>query len=142
MNAPAAPAAPLRERRHPGIHAPRLHPSASWVVPLVLGVVFGGWAIFIDHNQGSSLLAAGILGLVAAVVVGAVCYAVGRVQSPLMPELRAALYGTVLGCALGFLYSVSGASVYRASGVGLGVGLAMTAMAYYVFHMRAEDAED
>ncbi|MET7764876.1 hypothetical protein ABZS71_23725 [Streptomyces sp. NPDC005393] len=135
MNAPTA--TPLDERRHRRMHAPRLHPSASWVVPLTLGIFFGGYAIFIDHNQGSTLLAAGLLGLVAAVVVGAVCYGVGRVQSGLMPEVRATLYGTVLGSAIGFLYSLSGASVYRASAMGLGVGLAMTAMSFYVFHMRS-----
>lgn len=135
MNAPAAITA--RERRHPRLHPP-LHPSASWVVPVVLGILIGGWAVFIDHNQGSSIPAAFILGIVAAIVFGAVCYGVGKVRSKLLPEVRAALYGAVFGCAIGFLYNISGASNYRASGMGLGVGLVMGAAAFYVFHVRDE----
>ncbi|MCP9208586.1 hypothetical protein [Streptomyces cucumeris] len=131
MNAPAA--ITSREQRHHRLHPP-LHPSASWMVPVVLGILIGGWAIFIDHNQGSSIPAAFILGIVAAIVFGAVCYGIGTIQSKLLPELRAALYGGVFGCAIGFLYNISGASNYRSSGLGLGVGLAMAVAAFYVFH--------
>ncbi|MEU8822347.1 hypothetical protein [Streptomyces sp. NPDC048636] len=133
MNAPAAITA--REQRHSRLHLP-MHPSASWMAPVILGILIGGWAIFIDHNQGSSIPAAFVLGIVAAIVFGAVCYGVGRVQSKVLPEVRAALYGTVFGCAIGFLYNISGASNYRASGMGLGVGLAMGVAAFYVFHVH------
>lgn len=142
MNAPTA--APARHRHHPRLRLPhpriqaRPHPSASWVVPTVLGILYGGYTMFIDHNQGTSAPWAGLLGLVAAVVVGALCYLIGRTQSALMPELRAAAYGALLGCAFGFLYSVSGHAVFRSSMMGLAGGLAMYAASYYVFRTHAD----
>ncbi|MER8157258.1 hypothetical protein [Streptomyces sp. NPDC094472] len=134
MNAPTA---PVSHRHHPRLHLP-LHPSASWGIPVVLAVLFGGWVMFVDHNQGSSIPASAVLGVVSAVVVGALCYALGRMTPGLMPEIRAMLYGTLLGCALGFLHAVSGGSVYRSAGIGLGAGLAMMGIAFYIFHAREE----
>ncbi|MGA6158159.1 hypothetical protein ACPEIC_32960 [Stenotrophomonas sp. NPDC087984] len=133
MNAPTAPVS----HHHPLLHLP-VHPSASWGIPVVLAVLFGGWVMFVDHNQGSTIPASAVLGVVSAVVVGALCYALGRLTPVLMPEIRAVLYGTLLGCALGFLHAVSGGSVYRSAGIGLGAGLAMTGIAFYIFHVREE----
>ncbi len=133
MNAPTAPVS----HHHPQLRLP-LRPSASWGVPVVLAVLFGGWVMFVDHNQGSTIPASAVLGVVSAVVVGALCYALGRMTPGLMPEIRAVLYGTLLGCALGFLHAVSGGSVYRSAGIGLGAGLAMTGIAFYIFHVREE----
>ncbi|WP_262700528.1 MULTISPECIES: hypothetical protein [Streptomyces] len=140
MNAPTAPTAltaPARHHRHPRLPL-QLRPSASWGVPAVLAVLYGGWVMFVAHNQGSTIPTAAVFGVVSAAVVGALCYALGRMTPGLMPEIRAVLYGTVLGCALGFLHSVSGGSVYRASGIGLGAGLVMLGMSFYVFHVWAE----
>ncbi|WP_413102924.1 hypothetical protein [Streptomyces sp. Inha503] len=140
MNAPTAPTAltaPARHHRHPRLPL-QLRPSASWGVPAVLAVLYGGWVMFVAHNQGSTIPTAAVFGVVSAAVVGALCYALGRMTPGLMPEIRAVLYGTVLGCALGFLHSVSGGSVLRASGIGLGAGLVMLGMSFYVFHVRAE----
>ncbi|MCG0286505.1 hypothetical protein [Streptomyces sp. PSAA01] len=134
MNAPTA---PVSHRHHPRLQLP-LHPSASWGIPVVLAVLFGGWVMFVDHNQGSTLPASAVLGVVSAVVVGVLCYALGRMTPGLMPEIRAVLYGTLLGCALGFLHAVSGGSVYRSAGIGLGAGLAMMGIAFYIFHIREE----
>ncbi|MFC9219678.1 hypothetical protein ACFT8W_02475 [Streptomyces hygroscopicus] len=131
MNAPTAPVSHHRPTR---LHLP-LHPSASWGVPVVLAVLFGGWVMFVDHNQGSTIPAAAILGVVSAVVLGVLCYALGSKTPGMMPEIRAVLYGTVLGCAIGFLHSVSGGSVYRSSGIGLGAGIAMALTSFYVFHV-------
>ncbi|TMU92841.1 hypothetical protein [Streptomyces sp. DASNCL29] len=140
MNAPTAPTARtalVSRHRHPRLPL-RLHPSASWGVPAVLAVLYGGWVMFVTHNQGSTIPTATVFGVVSAAVVGALCYALGRMTPGLMPEIRAVLYGTVLGCALGFLHSVSGGSVYRSAGIGLGAGLAMVGVSFYVFHVRAE----
>ncbi|MDT0545973.1 hypothetical protein [Streptomyces lonegramiae] len=140
MNAPTA--APAHHRHRPHLSLPhvqvRAHPSASWVVPTVLGILYGGYVMFIDHNQGTPAPWAGLFGLMAAVVVGALCYLIGRTQSALMPELRAAAYGALLGCAFGFLYSVSGHSVFRSSMMGLAGGLAMYAVSYYAFRTHAD----
>ncbi|MBI0300851.1 hypothetical protein JBE04_42010 [Streptomyces sp. PRKS01-29] len=140
MNAPTSPTSPtalVGRHRHPRL--PRsLRPSASWGVPAVLAVLFGGWVMFVAHNQGSTIPTAAVFGVVSAAVLGALCFALGRMTPGLMPEIRAALYGAVLGCALGFLHSVSGGSVYRSAGIGLGAGVMMLAISFYVFHVRAE----
>ncbi|RNG36113.1 hypothetical protein EEJ42_02920 [Streptomyces botrytidirepellens] len=130
--------APARRRHRPRLPAVPLHPAASWVVPVVLGVLTGGYAMFIGHNQGSTLPFAALLGVVAAVVIGAVCYLLGRVQGRLLPEVRAGLYGSLLGCVIGFLYCLSGAAVGRATGVGLGVALSMGAVSFYIIHARSD----
>ncbi|WP_063735356.1 hypothetical protein [Streptomyces sp. RTd22] len=129
---------PAHRRRRPHLPAVPLHPTASWVVPVVLGVLTGGYAMFIAHNQGSTLPFAALLGVVAAVVVGAVCYLIGQVQGRLLPEVRAGLYGALLGCVIGFLYCLSGAAVGRATGVGLGVALSMAAVSFYIIHARSD----
>ncbi|MCQ8193106.1 hypothetical protein [Streptomyces rugosispiralis] len=143
MNAPTAPTAltaPVGHHRHPRLP---LHPhlSASWGVPAALGVLHGGWVMFVTHNQGSTIPTAAIFGVVSGAVVGALCYALGRLTPGLMPEIRAALYGAVFGCAVGFLHSVSGGSVYRSSGIGLGAGVVMAGMSFYVFHVFHVRAE-
>jgi len=130
--------APARRRHRPHLPTMPLHASAAWLVPVVLGVLTGGYAMFIDHNQGATLPSAALLGLVVAVVVGAACYLAGRIQRRLLPEARAGLYGTFLGCVIGFLYCLSGAAVGRASGVGLGVALSMAAVSFYVLHARSD----
>ncbi|MER6139197.1 hypothetical protein ABT174_03930 [Streptomyces sparsogenes] len=149
MNAPTAPtAAPARHRHHPHLRVPRPHvrarphPSASWVVPVALGVLYGGWAMFITHNQGTSVGWAGLLGVVAALVAGTLCYLIGKFGPALMPELRAAACGALLGCAFGFLYSLSGHAVFRSSIMGLAGGLGMYAASFYVFHTHTEDRGD
>ncbi|WP_039937930.1 hypothetical protein [Streptomyces himastatinicus] len=129
---------PAHRRLRPRLPAVPLHPAASWVVPVVLGVLTGGYAMFIAHNQGSTLPFAALLGVVAAVVVGAVCYLIGQVQGRLLPEVRAGLYGALLGCVIGFLYCLSGAAVGRATGVGLGVALSMAAVSFYIIHARSD----
>ncbi|MER7877142.1 hypothetical protein ABTY63_26855 [Streptomyces solisilvae] len=134
MNAPTA---PVSHHRHPRLHLPP-HPSASWGVPVVLAVLYGGWVMFVAHNQGSTIPASAVYGVVSAVVVGVLSYAFGRLTPGLMPEIRAILYGALLGCAMGFLHSVSGGSVYRSAGIGLGMGVAMAAVSFYVFHIREE----
>lgn len=136
MNGSAS--APAHRRHRPRLPAAPLHASASWAVPVALGVLSGGYAIFIGHNQGMPLPSATLLGLATAVVVGAACYLVGRLQGRMLPEVRAGLYGTLLGCVIGFLYCLSGAAVGRASGVGLGVALSTGAVSFYVFHARSD----
>ncbi|MFI0814896.1 hypothetical protein ACH4TX_05775 [Streptomyces sp. NPDC021098] len=136
MNGSAS--APAHRRHRPHLPAVPLHASASWAVPVVLGVLSGGYAIFIGRNQGMTLPSATLLGVAAAIVVGAACYLVGRFQGRLLPEVRAGLYGTLLGCVIGFLYCLSGAAVGRATGVGLGVALSTAAVSFYVFHAHSD----
>jgi hypothetical protein len=67
-----------------------------------------------------------------------VCYVLGRVRASLSRELRAAAYGAVCGCALGYLFGLSGWTAPKASVGGLLVGLAMTAASFYVFYTHED----
>ncbi|MGW0901511.1 hypothetical protein ACWD0G_31855, partial [Streptomyces goshikiensis] len=52
----------------------------------------------------------------------------------MLAELRAAAYGVFAAIAMGYLYSLSGQSILRSVLIGLAVGLATGAGAFYRFH--------
>jgi threonine/homoserine/homoserine lactone efflux protein len=113
------------------------HPHRSaWSIPLLLSVALGAYAAFLEHTSGSSAVKAAVVGLVAGAVTAVVCFAVGRARSAMGRELRAATYGAVFGSAMGFLLSLSGWTVLKASLVGMSLGLGMLAIAFYVFYTR------
>ncbi|MGW3623708.1 hypothetical protein [Streptomyces sp. NPDC000880] len=114
----------------------RHHGSRAWVVPVTLGVVYGFYAGFLrrtgrDVNWGDVLF-----GVVCGVIVAALAFALGRIQHALPYEVRAAAYATLFGGAMGYLYSQSGESVLKSSGIGLILAGAMFVSAFYVFHSR------
>src|SRR5262245_50476372 len=109
------------------------------LVPLLLGVATGLYAAWLDSNNqpadsGRTAVIGGVSGAVAAVA----CYILGRVQAALPRELRAAAYGVVCGCALGYLFSLSGWTVLKASVGGLVAGLATAATSFYVFYTHED----
>ncbi|THA36453.1 hypothetical protein E6R18_00025 [Streptomyces sp. A1277] len=119
-------------RRAPARH----HSALSWAVPVTLGVIFGCYATAIVRSGGvltGPLLA---LGLVSGAVLAVLCFGLGRIQDRLPRELRAAAYGVLAGGSIGFLYSLSGASILRASVIGLIIGLGALLAAFYHFYTR------
>jgi len=125
MNAHAAPST-----------RPQLHTSA-WAIPLSLGVVFGGYAAFIADDNGASTTRTTLIAVIGCVALTAVCYAVGAAaRTSLAREPRSAAFGIVFGCAMGYLLSLSGYSVLKASLVGATLGLAMTAVSHYWFYQH------
>ncbi|MEU3464096.1 hypothetical protein ABZ721_29595 [Streptomyces sp. NPDC006733] len=112
----------------------RHHGSLGLALPVTLGVVYGVWAAFIARR--SEPLTAGdiLLGVVAGAVVAALCFVLGRTQKALPRELRAAAYGVLTGVSVGFLHSLTGESVLRCVGMGLGFAAAATAASYYVLY--------
>lgn len=64
------------------------------------------------------------------------CFGLGRIQNRLPRELRAAAYGVLTGGSIGFLYSLSGASVLSASVLGLILGAGGLLASYYYFYTR------
>ncbi|MFE2428146.1 hypothetical protein ACFXJ5_15580 [Streptomyces sp. NPDC059373] len=125
QTAPTPATAPTRHRRSN---------RSSWGTPVALGVVFGGYAAWISNNNGGSTTRTTLIAVVGMVALALVCYLAGRVGPALARELRAALYGAVFGCAMGYLLSLSGYSLLKASLVGLALGASLTAVSFYWFY--------
>ncbi|MCM2417408.1 hypothetical protein [Streptomyces sp. RKAG293] len=108
--------------------------SLGVALPVTLGVIYGVWAAFIARG-GEGLTAGDIgLGVVAGFAVAVLCFLLGRTQKALPRELRAAAYGTLAGCSVGFLHSLTDESILRCVGMGIGFGAAAAAASYYIFY--------
>ncbi|MET9424267.1 MULTISPECIES: hypothetical protein [unclassified Streptomyces] len=114
------------------------HSPAAWALPIALGVVFGIWAAFIKRAQNDGVATGGqwILGVITAVVLAALFFALMRIQHALPRELRALAYGALTAATVGFLISLAGGSVLRAAGIGVAVGAGVAAMAFYFYYTR------
>ncbi|MFC8532715.1 hypothetical protein ACFUJY_01960 [Streptomyces sp. NPDC057249] len=121
-----------------GRHAtPARHrPVLSWAIPAALGLIMGCYATAIVRGGGVLTGTRLALGLVSGAVLAVLCFGLGRMQNRLPRELRAAAYGVLTGGSIGFLYSLSGASILSASVIGLILGLGGLLAAYYYFYTR------
>ncbi|WP_405796870.1 hypothetical protein [Streptomyces sp. NBC_01506] len=128
-------------RRSPG-HSPgsgrRRIPIHTVAWPVSLGILYGIWAPFIQRH-GSPLNALQItLGVVSGLAVAVLVFVLMRLPTTMATELRAMAYGTVAGVSVGFLHSLTYASVLRSSGIGLTVGVATAVATFYFFHTRED----
>jgi hypothetical protein len=114
----------------------RHHGSLSWALPLTLGVVYGFYVAFIRQGDGDLTGGQVVLGVVSGLALAALAFVLGRFQRSLPREMRAGAYATLCGVAMGFLYSQSGESVLKSSGIGLSLSAAMFAAAFYLFYTR------
>ncbi|MEC4015290.1 hypothetical protein [Streptomyces sp. H27-D2] len=135
MHVPAHQSAHVPGRARPGART-RPHLSVVRAMPVLLGMVFGAYAVFLDRSGSTSR--AVTLGLVSAAAAALLCYLVARLQPAMIAEVRAASYATLLGGGIGFLDSLTGVSVLRASSMGLVFAGAMFIASYYVFHSRSD----
>jgi fermentation-respiration switch protein FrsA (DUF1100 family) len=117
---------------------PELQVSSTWAVPLVLGIVYGGYAAFIASNNGASTTRTALIAIIGFVVLTAAGEALQATRTSLAREPRSAAHGLVFGCAMGYLLSLSGYSVLKASLVGATLGLAMTAVTYYWIYQHED----
>ncbi|WP_306326858.1 hypothetical protein [Streptomyces venezuelae] len=107
--------------------------------PIVIGVLYGLYAATVARHGGPTTLGQLWLGLISAVVLAGGIYVLRRFGHALPRELRALAWGSLTGIAVGFLFSLSGASILSSSGLGLAFGGVNVAAAYYLFYTH-EDA--
>ncbi|MFD4758502.1 hypothetical protein ACFWOJ_06325 [Streptomyces sp. NPDC058439] len=112
----------------------RQHTASAWAVPATLGAAYGLYASFILRNNGASGGRQFWYGLITAVVLAVLCFALGRIQHTLLPLVRGAAYGALTAAAIGLLVGLTGSSVLRSSALGLAVGLGMFITAFYIFY--------
>ncbi|MDF3291736.1 hypothetical protein [Streptomyces silvisoli] len=128
---------PVQPARHGRPHQPveQRHRSA-WVVPTIIGLAFGGWSLYLAQDNGVDAGVAALRGLVAWVVMGVVCFLIGRRQRWMQAESQAIAYGVVFGMAMGYLINLGGHGWLRSSLMGLAFGLAMAATTFYFSYAR------
>ncbi|MFI5829605.1 hypothetical protein ACIA6C_20570 [Streptomyces sp. NPDC051578] len=129
----AAPTAPRRHHRMTGADIRHVSKSAL-TVPLLMGLVYGVWAAFINRQMGPVDAGNVFYGILCGVVFAGCVFALARYGSRLVRELHAAAWGAFAGIALGYLYSQTNESVLRSAGIGLAVGVATTLAAFYHYH--------
>ncbi|MEU9861807.1 hypothetical protein AB0D99_13085 [Streptomyces sp. NPDC047971] len=114
----------------------------GWGVPVTLGFAYGFWAAAIQRSGGIITWNQVGLGLASGILLAVGVYALNQWGHVLPVELRAAAWAVLMGCAVGFLYSLSDNSVLSASGLGL-VAAAVTGVAsFYLFYTHEDTAED
>lgn len=131
-------ARPSRLSRLPGLSGGTKLPVPlrTIAVPVTLGILYGVWAPFIQRH-GNPLNALQItLGVVSGLVLAGLVFTLMRLPTTIEPELRGVAFGVVAGVSVGFLHSLTYASVLRSSGIGLTVGGAVAIATFYFFHTR------
>ncbi|MFF8610568.1 hypothetical protein ACF06X_32160 [Streptomyces sp. NPDC015346] len=133
--------AALPSRRRPKAHDrhDRRLRTRGWGLPLTLGFLYGFYAAAIVRSGGLITWGQVLLGLAAGAVLAGAVYVLRRRGRVLPRELRAAAWAALAGCAVGFLFSLSRASVLSAVVLGLVVAAGMYVATFYVFYTH-EDA--
>ncbi|MBW5485549.1 hypothetical protein [Streptomyces bambusae] len=128
-------AAPTVRRRHP---ATRTHAGQttreSLIRALMLGLVYGVYAAFLQRQMGPVDAGNILFGILTGAIFAACMVGMHRVAPRLMRELRATMYGAFAGIAMGYLYSLTGDSVLRSTGIGLLVGAGVGVVAFYRYY--------
>ncbi|PBC62339.1 hypothetical protein BKI49_18980 [Streptomyces sp. Tue6028] len=138
--AQAAPVSPASGTPHtPDVFGERTHAIARWAVPAALGLVYGYWAAAITRYGGPITGWNVLFGFVCAIVFAALLMGVSRLAPLMKRELHAVVWGAFAGCAVGFLFSQSNASVLSSSLMGLVAGAAVFLGAFYRYYTH-EDA--
>ncbi|WP_329219245.1 hypothetical protein OG352_22390 [Streptomyces sp. NBC_01485] len=140
----AAPASawrtPSARSRTPDVFSERTHRIARWAVPVTLGLVYGYWVAANNRSGGPITGWNLLLGFVSAFVFAALWMGVHALAPLMRRELHALVWTAFAGCAFGFLYSETGASVLRSTGMALTVSAFVFAALFYSYYTH-EDAE-
>ncbi|WP_327368418.1 hypothetical protein [Streptomyces sp. NBC_01217] len=130
-------ATPARQRAGAGSRT-RRHSALAWAIPVTLGAAYGLYASFILRNNGASGGRQFWYGLIGAVVLAVLCFALGRIQHTMLPLVRAVAYGALTAAAIGLLVGLTDSSVLRSSALGLAVGLGMFITTFYIFYTHEQ----
>ncbi|MET9319851.1 hypothetical protein ABZX75_06580 [Streptomyces sp. NPDC003038] len=133
----AAPTAPRWYRRRRTADTARPGRSAL-LSPLLLGLVYGVWAAFIKRQTGPVDAGNVLFGILCGVLFAAGLIALARIGPRLERELHAAAYGAFAAIAMGYLYSLTAASVLRATGIALAVGAGVAVVAFYRYYTHED----
>ncbi|MGW7103046.1 hypothetical protein [Streptomyces sp. NPDC054838] len=131
----AAPTAPRRPQRMAGADMRHVSRTAL-MVALLLGLVYGVWAAFIQRQMGPVDAGNVFYGILCGVVFAGCVFALARFGPRLARELHAASWGAFGGIAIGYLFSLTNESVLRSVAIGLAVavGTALTTFYWYYTH--------
>ncbi|WP_326589006.1 hypothetical protein [Streptomyces sp. NBC_01294] len=132
-------AAPTAHRRHSRQSTDMAHLSKSaYARPLLLGLVYGVWAAFIQRQTGPVDAGNVFYGILCGVLFAGIMFGLARVGPRMKREAHAAAYGAFGGIAVGYLHSLTGQSVLKAVVVGLAVAVGVGAIAFYRYYTRED----
>ncbi|MCX5377338.1 hypothetical protein [Streptomyces sp. NBC_00091] len=106
--------------------------------PLLLGLVYGVWAAFINRQMGPVDAGNVFYGILCGLLFAGCMFALARVGPKLKRELHATAYGVFGGVAVGYLHSLTNVSVLRSTTVGLFVALGVGLTAFYRYYTRED----
>ncbi|KPI26827.1 hypothetical protein OHU34_20840 [Streptomyces sp. NBC_00080] len=139
----AAPASgtrtPSARSRTPDVFSERAHRAAEWTTPVALGLVYGYWVAANNRSGGPITGWNLLLGFVSAIVFAALWTGIHALAPHMRRELHALLWTAFAGCAFGFLYSQTGATVLRSVGMSLAISAGVFLTLFYRFYTQ-EDA--
>lgn len=124
---------------HAAVPTGRRFSTHGWGFQVTIGVLYGLWASTIVRDGGPTTLGQLWLALISAIVLAVAMHMLHRFGRALPRELHATSWGVLSGTAVGFLYSLSDASILSSSGLGLAVGAVTALGAYYTYYTH-EDA--
>ncbi|MFE8017482.1 hypothetical protein ACFU3O_32710 [Streptomyces antibioticus] len=132
--------APSRTGRTPDVFSDRTHRIATWAVPVTLGLIYGYW-VAANNRSGEAITGWNVLlGFVSAIVFAALWMGIHALAPHVIREVHALIWAAFAGCAFGFLYSETGASVLRSAGMGVAIGASTFGVLFYRYYTH-EDAE-
>ncbi|MFI5964557.1 hypothetical protein ACIA8J_20550 [Streptomyces asoensis] len=125
--------------RAPDIFSARTHRVAQWTTAVVLGLVYGYWTAANNRSGGPVTGWNLLLGFVSAIVFAALYLGIHAMAPRMRRELHAVLWAAFAGCAFGFMYSQTDASVLRSIGMSLIVAGGFFVALFYRYYTH-EDA--
>ncbi|MGW6688606.1 hypothetical protein [Streptomyces sp. NPDC054961] len=132
----AAPTAPGRHRQ-PAAGA-TTHLTMALAGPLLAGLVYGVYAAFMKRQTGPVDAGNVFYGILCGAIFAACLFALARFGPRLKRELHAAAYGAFAGISFGYLYSLSGESIFKSSGLSLLIGAGVGLAAFYRYYTRED----
>jgi hypothetical protein len=125
----------------PTVFSEPAHRVARWVLPVVLGVVYGNW-VAVNRRHGGPITGPDVAsGVWSALAFMALCIAVVQAARRLRRDLHALhalLRAAFAGAALGFLYSRTGDDVRPVAITSVLVTAAVFLLLFYRFHTRTD----